>query len=88
VIRKLQDVEIQSNLDRLVLLIRHLGIKQYEFARELGYTPVYVQAVINGRVPITLSFLERVDQFLEKRHKERALYAKELSILSSSNTDL
>lgn len=81
-ITKLQDVTIQSDLDRLVLLIRHLGMKQYEFAREIGYNPAYLESVINRRVPFTDSCQQRIDSYLEKCQKERYIYAEKMLNLS------
>ncbi len=78
-ITRLKDVEIKSDLDRLVLLIKHLGIKQYEFARELGYSAVYVESVINGRSPLTAAFHKRVDSYLNRIETERQTFAEKVS---------
>ncbi len=70
-IKSINEVEIQSEVDRLVLLMRQLGYRQYEFAKLLDYTPSYFESVINGRVPFTESFRERINDFLTKRAEEQ-----------------
>lgn len=69
-VRRLKDVTVQSDQDRVILLIRHLNIKQYQLAKELGYSKVYFESVINGRAPFTDSFRKRIDNFLAIREKE------------------
>ncbi|WP_028393952.1 helix-turn-helix domain-containing protein [Bacillus cihuensis] len=66
-IATLDDVHVQTDVDRLFLLIRKLGMKQYEFAKELGYSPMYVESVINGRSPFTKSFRKRINTYLMTR---------------------
>ncbi|TYS60677.1 helix-turn-helix transcriptional regulator [Bacillus infantis] len=89
-IMKLQDVSIQSDTDRLILLLRHLGMKQYELAEELGYARAYVEAVINGRSPFTDSFKKRIEEYLESRQIRSEENYEELLNLSlrsiNSNT--
>jgi plasmid maintenance system antidote protein VapI len=67
VLKRLQDVRVETDSDRVVLLIRQLNIKQYELAEELGYSKVYLESVINGRAPFTKAFRKRIDNYLEKR---------------------
>lgn len=81
-VTKLRDVEIKSDIDRLILLMRHLGIKQYELAKELGYARVYVESVINGRSPLTAPFQRRIDEYLVKRQKENQNNAEKMCTLS------
>lgn len=66
----MQDVTPQSDSERLLLLIRKLNIKQYQFAKELGYSSVYIESVINGRSPFTGSLHKRINAYLENLDKE------------------
>ncbi|WP_282155791.1 helix-turn-helix transcriptional regulator [Cytobacillus gottheilii] len=66
-VKKLEDVNVQNDTDRVVLLMRQLNVKQYEFAKELGYSKVYLESVINGRAPFTNSFRQRINEYLDKR---------------------
>ncbi len=68
--KRLQDVTPQSDSERLLLLIRKLNIKQYQFAKELGYSSVYIESVNNGRSPFTGSLHKRINAYLENLDKE------------------
>lgn len=81
-ISQFRDVKIRSDHDRLILLIRQLGLKQYEFARELGYTPSYLESIINGRSPFTNALKKRIDIYLMNRQKEKEYYEKKMYDLS------
>lgn len=69
VIRRLEDIKIESDRDRLILLMKKLNLKQYELAKQLGYNRVYVESIVNGRSPITESFLHRLNEYLENREE-------------------
>jgi len=69
-ITKLSDIQIENDADRVVLLLRKIGIKQYQFAQGIGYSPGYVESVINGRAPISKTFHNRINLYLERKIKE------------------
>ncbi|MDQ0273500.1 hypothetical protein [Cytobacillus purgationiresistens] len=72
-ITNLDEIQITSDQERVLLLIRQLGLKQYELAEMLGYNPVYFESVINGRAPFTKAFKVRINHFLETYQKENLM---------------
>ncbi|MGD7044818.1 helix-turn-helix domain-containing protein [Jeotgalibacillus proteolyticus] len=64
---RLKDVRIQTNTERLVILLRQLHISQQDLAKQLGYHPVYVESIINGRKPFNRSFEKRLNENLKNR---------------------
>lgn len=68
-----------NDADRVVLLIRQLGMKQYEFARLIDYSPAYLESVLNQRQPFTKGLRDNVNAFLKRRLEEKRIYEKEMS---------
>lgn len=53
---------------RVANAIRECGLKQYEVAEKLNYTPTYLSNIVNGRRPVTPEFAEKLSEFLNTVH--------------------
>lgn len=74
-VNKLNQIEVEDDLERLLILRKRLNLSQYQFAHAVGVSPSYISQVERGKSPITEQFRTRINDFL-KREKE--MYEKDL----------
>ena len=58
---------------RVANAIRECGLKQYEVAEKLNYTPTYLSNIVNGRRPVTPEFAEKLCKLLNCVHYKQAV---------------
>lgn len=47
-------------MNEIQQLLAHLNMNQKTLCKSLGYTPQYISNLVNGRMPVTDSFIGRV----------------------------
>lgn len=72
-IESLKDIVPLNDLERLILLRNRLGLKQYEFAKEIGISNSYYIRVENGKVPFTRTVRIKVDTYIKKLAAEERI---------------
>lgn len=72
---RLNEIEVEDDLERLIILRKRLNLSQYQFAQSVGVSPSYISQVERGKSPITEQFRTRINDFL-KREKE--IYEKDI----------
>ncbi|MCM3619709.1 helix-turn-helix domain-containing protein [Sutcliffiella horikoshii] len=71
---KLEQITIETDVERLILLRKKLEKKQYEFARELGISTNYLVAVENYRLPFSNKLKRKVDRYLNNLEMEKVMH--------------
>jgi predicted transcriptional regulator len=74
-VNKLNEIEIEDDVERLIILRKRLNLSQYQFAQAVGVSSSYIGQVERGKIHITNKFRARINDFL-KREKE--MYEKDI----------
>ncbi|MGN7300600.1 helix-turn-helix domain-containing protein [Ferdinandcohnia sp. SAFN-114] len=59
---------IENDVERLIILRKRLEKSQYEFAKALGVSSSYLGQIENYKVPFTVQFKERINDYLKQEY--------------------
>lgn len=69
-IMKLQQIKIENDVERLILLRKRLNMRQYEFAKLVGVSTNYIANIENYRMPITTHLIKKVNLALSRVERD------------------
>ncbi|MGS2779892.1 helix-turn-helix domain-containing protein [Robertmurraya sp. GLU-23] len=72
---RLNEIEIEDDIERLIILRKRLNLSQYQFAKAVGVSTSYLGQIERGELPLSVQFRARINDFL-KREKE--MYEKDI----------
>lgn len=63
------DIEIEDDVERLLILRKRMALSQYQFAKGMGISTSYLGQIERGEVPFSPQLRVRINDYL-KREKE------------------
>ncbi|MFE7064208.1 helix-turn-helix transcriptional regulator [Sutcliffiella sp. NPDC057660] len=78
---RLEEIEFASDVEKLMVLRKRLGLKQYEFAKMVGISTNYLVAVENYRQPFSRKLKKKVDDYLKRVEMEHIIHAENSTCL-------
>lgn len=64
---KFNEIQAQTDVERIILIRKRFNLKQYEFSKILGYTPNHLANVENYKHPVSSKLKLRIEGFLEEQ---------------------
>lgn len=64
-------IQALNDVEKMILIRKRLGLKQYEFSKLVGYTPNHLANVENYKSPVSKKLKEKAEELLVEYH-ERA----------------
>lgn len=61
---KFDEIQAQTDVERIILIRKRFNLKQYQFSEILGYTPNHLANVENYKHPVSSKLKKRIEEFL------------------------
>lgn len=61
---KLNEIQAKDNVEKIILVRKRLKMKQKEFSKLIGYTPVHLANVENYKTPLSSKMVWAVEQVI------------------------
>ena len=68
--RLFDQIQALDDVEKIILIRKRLGLKQYEFSKLLGYTPNHLANVENYKSPISKKLKTKIEEFLLEYQRE------------------
>jgi transcriptional regulator with XRE-family HTH domain len=67
---KFDEIQAQTDVERIILIRKRYNLKQYEFSKILGYTPNHLANVENYKHPVSAKLKRKIEEFLIEQEKK------------------
>ncbi|MEY8742062.1 helix-turn-helix domain-containing protein [Bacillales bacterium AN1005] len=72
---KFNQITIEDDVERLLILRKRLNLNQFQLAMELKISKSYLTKIENRSLPLSSAFIEKINDYL---NREKMLYEKNL----------
>lgn len=59
-----EEIKVEDDVERIVILRKRLGKKQHEFANDINISPIYLNKIENYKTPLTDSIKKKINNYL------------------------
>jgi len=66
--RNLNQICIEDDVERLIILRKRLKLNQFQFAKEIGISSSYLRKVESRTIPFPFKFRKKIDEYLKQEH--------------------
>ncbi|MEX3623677.1 helix-turn-helix domain-containing protein [Viridibacillus arvi] len=64
---KFNEIQAQTDVERIILIRKRFQMKQYQFSKLLGYTPNHLANVENYKHPVSAKLKRKIEEFLKEQ---------------------
>jgi transcriptional regulator with XRE-family HTH domain len=68
---KFDEIQAQTDVERIILIRKRYNLKQYQLSNILGYTPNHLANVENYKHPVSAKLKRKIEEFLTKMEEQQ-----------------